>query len=84
MEFAVGVPNRWLVKFHSGEPIELGADGYTEADGYLIFSVLVNATAAEKDDLESLWQVRYDPRWTGAIVAKVPAAAVADVWTAES
>ncbi|MEV7012140.1 hypothetical protein [Streptosporangium sp. NPDC051022] len=84
MECAVGVPSRWVVRFHSGETIELGADGYTEADGYLIFGVLVNATTEEKDDLERLWQVRYGPQRTEAIIAKIPAAAVADVWAAES
>jgi hypothetical protein len=53
---------------------------HTEVDGYLIFSALVNAAAEEKDDIESLWQVRYGPEWTGAIVAKTLAAAVADIW----
>ncbi|MGW0063253.1 hypothetical protein ACWDTT_25385 [Streptosporangium sandarakinum] len=84
MEFATGVPSRWAVRFHSGETIELGANSYTEAGGYLIFDVMVSATAEEKDEIERLWHVRYGPEWTGSIVAKIPAAAVAEVWTAES
>jgi hypothetical protein len=48
-----------MVKLHTGETMELGADGYTEAEGYLIFSVLVNATVEEKAELETLWGVRH-------------------------
>jgi hypothetical protein len=84
MEFGVGVPSRWVVKLHTGETIELGADGYTEAEGYLIFSVLVNATVEEKAELETLWGVRYGSHWSGATVAKIPAGAVASVETQPS
>ncbi|MET8008209.1 hypothetical protein [Nonomuraea glycinis] len=73
-----------MVKLHTRETIELGADGYTEAEGYLIFSVLLNATVEEKAELETLWGVRYGPQWSGATVAKIPTGAVASVETKTS
>jgi hypothetical protein len=84
VEFAAGIPSRWIVTLRSGAIIELAADAYGEADGYLLFNVLVDATAHEQDQMVVDWRVPNNSRRVGVVVAKVPAAEVTDIYTAPS
>ena len=68
----------------SGAVIELAADAYGEADGWLLFNVLVDATADEQEQMMIDWRVPNNPQRVGVVVAKVPVAEVANVFTAPS
>ncbi|PWU44815.1 hypothetical protein DLJ46_23940 [Micromonospora globispora] len=84
MEFAAGIPSRWIVTLRSGAVMELAADAYSEADGQLLFNVLVDATADEQDQMVIDWRIPNNPRRVGVVVAKVPTAEVAYIYTAPS
>jgi hypothetical protein len=78
MEFAVGPPGRWLVTLRSGAVIELAADGYTEHDGYALFSVLANATPEEQEQIQVLdWSLAAPT--VLVLVARVPLAEVTKI-----
>ncbi|WP_123809669.1 hypothetical protein [Micromonospora globispora] len=62
MEFAAGIPSRWIVTLRSGAVMELAADAYSEADGQLLFNVLVDATADEQDQMVIDWRIPNNPR----------------------
>ncbi|MFB9237894.1 hypothetical protein ACFFWC_20425 [Plantactinospora siamensis] len=64
--------------------MELAADAYSEEDGQLLFKVLVEADADEQDQMVIDWRTPNNPRRIGIVVAKVPAAEVADLYTAPS
>ncbi|WP_214109713.1 hypothetical protein [Acrocarpospora catenulata] len=84
MNFVAGVPSRWLVTLHSGSVIELAADCYSEADGDLLFSILVDATPEEQSQMVVEGRTPYDPARVIVLVAKIPVAEVADILTAPS
>ena len=84
MNFAAGIPSRWLVTLHSGSVIELAADAYGEVDGHLLFNVLVDATQQEQSQMVVEWKVPNNPARVGVLVAKIPAAEVASIVTAPS
>ncbi len=84
MEFAAGVPSRWVVTLHSGAVIEVAADAYRETDGHLTFNVLVDATAEEQDQMLIDWRVPRNPGRVGVVVARIPARDVASLFTAPS
>ena len=84
VEFAAGIPSRWIVTLRSGGVMELAADAYSEEDGQLLFNVLVEADADEQDQVVIDWRTPNNARRVGIVVAKVPAAEVADLYTAPS
>jgi len=50
--FAAGPPSKWLVTLVNGSVVEVWADGYSEVEGTLVFSILVDATTDEQQVLE--------------------------------
>ncbi|MFF3852870.1 hypothetical protein [Micromonospora sp. NPDC002575] len=84
MEFAAGIPSRWILTLRSGGVMELAADAYSEENGQLLFNVLVEADADEQDQMVIDWRTPNNPRRVGVVVAKVPAAEVVDLYTAPS
>jgi hypothetical protein len=84
MIFAGGIPSRWVITLHSGSVIEVAADGYGEADGYLWFNVLVDASPEEQSQMVITWQVPGVASRVGVLVTKIPAVEVANVITAPS
>ncbi|MEU9740197.1 hypothetical protein AB0E12_13525 [Micromonospora chersina] len=78
MDFAVGPPGRWLVTLRSGAVVELAADGYTEHEGYALFSVLARATVEEREQVQVLeWALEAET--VLVVVAKVPMAEVLSI-----
>ncbi|GIJ07855.1 hypothetical protein Van01_10690 [Micromonospora andamanensis] len=84
VEFAAGVPGRWIVTLRSGGVLELAADAYSEEDNHLLFNVLVDADDDEQGQMLVDWRIPNMPRRVGMVVAKVPVAEVADLYTAPS
>jgi hypothetical protein len=80
VNFAAGIPSRWLVTLHSGSVIELAADAYREADGYLLFNVLVEATPEEQAQMVIDLEFPNNPL-AGVLVARIPAVEVANIET---
>ncbi|GAA1846871.1 hypothetical protein [Asanoa iriomotensis] len=79
MRFAAAPPSRWVVELHSGEIIELAADGYSRTDGDLLFSILVDATVAEQADVRVIGRTPTDPERVIILVARIPERAVAEI-----
>jgi hypothetical protein len=78
MEVAAGPPGRWLVTLRSGAVLELAADGYTEHEGYAVFSVLARGTAEEREQVQILdWALEAET--VLVLVAEVPMAAVSNI-----
>jgi hypothetical protein len=77
MRFAAGPPTRWVIELRSGTVIELAADGYSEDDGDLLFSILADATAAEQSEVRVLGRAPADPERVIVLVARIPASEVA-------
>jgi hypothetical protein len=50
--FAAGPPSKWMVTLVNGSVVEVWADGYSEVEGTLVFSILVDATPDEQQVLE--------------------------------
>ncbi|MBV1851786.1 hypothetical protein KUA19_16705 [Catellatospora sp. NEAU-YM18] len=84
MNFAAGAPSRWVVTLRSGAVIDLAADGYTDVDGNLIFTILVDASLEEQAEMVITWRVPSNPTTVGVLVARIPAADVVGVETAPS
>ncbi|WBB90448.1 hypothetical protein [Verrucosispora sp. WMMC514] len=68
----------------SGGVLELAADAYSEEDNHLLFNILVDAEADEQAQMVVDWRISNQPRRVGMVVAKVPVAEVADLYTAPS
>lgn len=64
--------------------MELAADAYSEEGGQLMFNVLVDPDADEQGQMVVDWRTPNNPRRVGVVVAKVPAAEVANLYTAPS
>lgn len=83
MDFAGGPPTRWLVTLADGSVIEIWADGYSEEDGVVVFSVLVDATAEEQQVLEVTGRTPSRPERVIITVARIPVTAMREPpWSA--
>ncbi|BFU43370.1 hypothetical protein [Krasilnikovia sp. MM14-A1004] len=78
MKFATGPPSKWLVTLNSGGVTELAADGYTEQDGFALFSVLADVDADERNQIRVVGFPFAAPT-VDFLVAKIPMSEVAGI-----
>ncbi|WP_412751475.1 hypothetical protein [Krasilnikovia sp. M28-CT-15] len=78
MEFASGPPSQWHVTLKSGGVMLLAADGFTEADGFAIFSLLAHVSLAERQEVHVLGS-SLNGATVNFLVAKIPLADVAKI-----
>jgi hypothetical protein len=81
VKFSIGVPSRWRVTLRSGAVVDLAADAYSEADGFVLFNVLVDADDYERAQIVVTWDGFNDPATVGVLIPKIPADEVANLET---
>ena len=81
MQF-VNVPSKWRLTLTDDSSVELWADSYSEEDDAFVFSVLVDASPGEQDDLEVTAHTPTRPERVVITVCRFPTVAVRRVLSA--
>jgi hypothetical protein len=75
-------PDYWNITLIGGALSRLLADGYSEADGAGVFSVLVDAEESEQEHLEIAGRTPSNPHRVLIVVARFPVDTVTKILSA--
>ena len=79
---SVTTPSKWLVTLTDESTVEVWADGYNDEGGTVVFSILVDANAAEQEAVEVAARTPTRPDRVVVTVGRFPSTAVRGVVSA--
>ena len=75
-------PSAWLVTLASGAVVEVWADGYTEMDGYFVFTALVDAEREPRESTLVMGRTPTNAQRLDVALARFPVAEVSQIRSA--
>jgi hypothetical protein len=72
-------PSAWLVTLASGAVVEVWADGFTETDGYFVFTALIDAEREPRHSTLVMGRTPTNHQRFDVALARFPAAEVSEI-----